>query len=166
LSSQSYTTVLSGNANVVTVKNCIVRSQVMDFPFTSSPKPAWEGFWKWDANDGGYSKPNGPLIICDNNIFRADAAKSENPSAGVFLFPPASKYLASSGTNNFLIWLVPAAIPETVPSGWTVLSGQAGLDKWNTAVTNWKNSHPASMPDTFPPIVSLFSPNPILGVGS
>lgn len=165
-SSQSYTTVLSGNANVFTVKNSLIRGQATDRPFVTNPIPGWEGFWKWDASDGGYSKPNGPLIICDNNIFRADSRNGESNSAGVFLFPPASKYLASSGANNFLIWMVPAAVPETVPSGWTVLSGQAGLDKWNNAVTAWKNNHPQTMPDAFAPIVSLFQPNPIIGIGN
>src|SRR5258706_1570883 len=111
LSSQSYGAgALSGQANVVNVQSCLIRSQGMDHPFVSDSIPGWEGFWKWDANDGGYSHNSGPLIIVNNSIFRADSNKSEGNGAGVFLFPPPSKYLATSGSNNFLIWLVPLAV--------------------------------------------------------
>ena len=90
-----------------------------------------------------------------NTVFRADALPSEDNGAGLYMAPPPPKLKSCS--NNVMVWEGPGSFPEPLPSCFTVLTGQAGIDYWNNAVAQWKAAHPAPV-DVAPPIVSLWSP--------
>jgi hypothetical protein len=149
VSCQGYASPPDGSGKLVTMRNCLVRLQPMDAAY-SGPVPNHNGFWKW--------KTDAPRLQLYNNIFRADAASQEGPSVNMSLFPWPGKQADASG--NVLCWLGAGAGPpgEAVPPGWTVLTGQAALDAWSTAVTNWNAAHPFAQADLHAPLCSLFSP--------
>lgn len=149
VSCQAYAGPPDGSAKVVTMRNCLVRLQPVDGVY-SGAVPNHNGFWKW-ASDA-------PRLQLYNNVFRADSASQEGPSVNMSLFPWPGKQL--DATNNVMCWLGAGAGPpgESVPVGWTVLTGQAALDYWNAAVTAWQTAHPYLQTDTHPPLCSLFQP--------
>ncbi len=149
VSCQQYASPPNGSAKVVTMSNCLVRLQPMDAAF-SGPIPNHNGFWKW-ASDA-------PQLKLYNNVFRADSVSQEGPSINMSLFPWPGKQLDAS--NNVLCWLADSAGPpgEAIPTGWVVLTGQAALDRWNTAVAAWQAAHPYLQTDIHPPICSMFQP--------
>ena len=140
-SSRAYTTALDGSNNLVVVKSSLFRLQDMDQGYS---KPGHGGFFKWDAR--------APMIALYNNVYRVDSPIVEND----VLIPPANKLKTCSG--NVMIWLGAGPFPETLPSCYTLLTGDVGLDYWNRAVAAWKASHPHALVDAAPPIVSVYAP--------
>jgi hypothetical protein len=56
------------------------------------------------------------------------------------------------------VWLGSGSFPETLPPGFTLMTGQSGLDYWNAAVADWKTAHPVTLADAISPIASIWRP--------
>jgi hypothetical protein len=139
---------VDGSANLFTVKNSLIHAEPMDGVY-SGPVPGTTGIFEWAASS--------PRLALYNNVFRADQNSNER-----YLAPPPGKL--ADCANNVMVWLGDGPFPEPLPASFngqlcfTVMTGQAGLDYWNAAVARWKSSHPTTLPDIAPPVVSLFSP--------
>jgi hypothetical protein len=142
ISSRPFTTTPDGSNNVVVVKNSLFWLQDMDQGYDG---PGHGGFFKWSAT--------GPMVSLYGNVFRVDSPSSLGTHT---LGPPAGKL--ADCANNVMIWLGAGPFPETLPSCYTLLTGSAGLDYWNTAVGAWMAQHPNTLADVAPPIVSLYTP--------
>ena len=153
MSSREYTSVLNGSANLVVIRNSLWRLQAMDQPY-SGPMPNHNAFWKWSAI--------GPKLALYNNVFRADEGSEAGNGTDMFMAPRPGKL--ADCENNVMVWLGPGPFPETLPTTFkgkpcfTLMTGAAALDYWNSAVAEWRANHPNPLPDIGPPIVSLFSP--------
>jgi hypothetical protein len=153
MSSKEYTSVLNGSANLVVIRNSLWRLQAMDQAY-SGPLPNHNAFWKWSAI--------GPKLALYNNVFRADEGSEAGNGTDMFMAPRPGKL--ADCENNVMVWLGSGSFPETLPTTFnskpcfTLMTGAAGLDYWNTAVAQWRANHPNRLTDIAPPIVSLFSP--------
>ena len=155
MSARAYgTNAPDGRANTVTVQNSLIRVQAMDKLYPGIPTPGYGGFWKWSGG-GTPNTDNGPMLVVNNTVFRADQQPAEHNGAGLYMAPVPGK--VKSCANNVMVWLGPGSFPEPLPSCFTVLTGQAGRDYWDRAVAQWKAAH-ATLVDLAPPIVSLWSP--------
>ena len=139
---------VDGSNNVQTIRNSLVHAQPMDEVFSGSV-PGTVGIFEWGATS--------PQLALYHNVFRADQNSSEP-----YLAPPPGKLVDC--VNNVMIWEGSGPFPETLPATFngrpcfTLMTGQAGLDYWNSAVAQWKANHPSALTDIAPPVVSLFSP--------
>jgi hypothetical protein len=139
---------VDGSNNLMTLKNSLVHLQPMDGVFKGSI-PGTVGIFEWGTTS--------PQLALYNNVFRVDQNSSEP-----YLAPPPGKLVDCA--NNVMVWLGTGAFPEPLPLTfdgrpcYTLMTGQAGLDYWNTAVARWRADHPSLLPDIAPPVVSLFSP--------
>ena len=139
---------VDGSNNLQTIRNSLVHAQPMDGVFSGSV-PGTVGIFEWGATS--------PQLALYHNVFRADQNSNE-----LYLAPPPGKLVDCF--DNVMIWEGPASFPEPLPDTFngrpcfTLLTGQAGLDYWNSAVAQWKADHPAALTDIAPPVVSLFSP--------
>jgi len=139
---------VDGSANRFTVRNSLIHALPMDGVYSGSV-PGTTGIFEWAGTS--------PQIALYNNVFRADQNSNE-----LYLAPPADKLVDCA--NNIMIWLGSGPFPEPLPATFngkpcfSLMTGQAGLDYWNTAVARWKASHATALPDIAPPVVSLFSP--------
>src|SRR5690348_1283099 len=139
---------VNGSNNVETIQNSVVWAEAMDGVY-SGALPGHVGIFEWGATS--------PQLALFNNVFRADENSSER-----YLAPPPGKLVGCA--NNVMIWEGAGAFPEPLPATFngqqcfTLLTGQAGLDYWNSAVAQWKARHPNLLPDIARPVVSLFSP--------
>ena len=153
VSAQEYTGSPNGNNNIVTISNSLLRLQSMDAVYGGAV-PNHNAFWKWSTI--------GPSLALYNNVFRADGPSREGNGAQMWMAPPPGKL--ADCRNNVMVWLGSGSFPETLPTTFngqpcfTIMTGAAGLQYWNTAVANWYAHHPDPLPDVAPPIVSLFSP--------
>jgi hypothetical protein len=153
VSAQEYTGSPNGNNNIVTISNSLLRLQSMDAVYGGAV-PNHNAFWKWSTI--------GPSLALYNNVFRADGPSREGNGAQMWMAPPPGKL--ADCRNNVMVWLGSGSYPETLPTTFngqpcfTIMTGAAGLQYWNTAVANWYAHHPDPLPDVAPPIVSLFSP--------
>ena len=143
-------TVPDGRNNVVTIRNSLLRLQVMDGIFeVREAAPRHEAFWKWSAT-------RGPKLSLVNNVFFSDDSSVSSNHADMYMAPPPGRL--GSCANNVMIWEGNGPFPEPLPSCFTVQTGARGLQIWDSVVTLWKARHPDSLPDVAPPIVSLFQP--------
>lgn len=143
-------TVPDGRDNVVTIQNSLLRLQVMDGIYETRPAPPrHEAFWKWSVT-------RGPKLNLHHNVFFTDDSSVSSNHADMYMAPPPGRLNECS--DNFMIWEGDGPFPERLPSCFTVLTGQRGLQTWDSVVTLWKARHPYSLPDVGPPIVSLFQP--------
>ena len=139
---------VDGSANRFTVSNSLIHALPMDGVYSGSV-PGTTGIFEWAGTS--------PQIALYNNVFRADQNSNE-----LYLAPPPDKLVDCA--NNIMIWLGSGPFPEPLPATFngkpcfTLMTGQAGVDYWNTVVTRWKASHATALPDIAPPVVSLFSP--------
>lgn len=139
---------VDGSNNLQTIRNSLVHAQPMDGVFSGSV-PGTVGIFEWGATS--------PQLALYHNVFRAD-----QPSSEPYLAPPPGKLVDCF--DNVMIWEGSGPFPETLPATFngrpcfTLMTGQAGLDYWNSAVAQWKADHPAALADIAPPVVSLFSP--------
>jgi hypothetical protein len=143
-SSRSYTSVLDGSNNVVVLRNTLFRTQTMDQGYRRS---GHGGFWKWDSK--------APKIDLYNTVFLTDGPTIEDDA----IMPPPGKLRNCSG--NVMVWLGSGAFPEPLPSQpgcFTLLTGAAGQQYWDSAVAAWEAAHPNLLTDIAPPIVSLWLP--------
>jgi hypothetical protein len=143
-SSRSYTSALDGSNNVVVLRNTLFRVQAMDQGYR---RPGHGGFWKWESK--------APRIDLYNTVFLTDGPTIEDDA----ILPPPGKLRNCSG--NVMIWLGSGAFPEPLPSQpgcFTLLTGAAGQQYWDSAVAAWEAAHPNLLTDIAPPIVSLWSP--------
>jgi len=153
MSSEEYTSVLDGSANLVVIRNSLWRLQAMDQAY-SGPLPNHNAFWKWSAI--------GPKLALYNNVFRADQGSEEGNGADMFMAPRPGKLVDCA--NNVMVWLGSGPFPETLPTTFngkpcfTLMTGAAGLTYWNNAVAQWQANHPTALADIGSPVVSLFSP--------
>jgi len=114
------------------------------------------------VGSGWPNNGNGPSLVINNSVFRADAAPVEGEGAGEYFAPPKLK----SCSNNVLVWLGSGSPPRALPSCFTVMTGATGLAYWNTQVAAWKARHLAGI-DVAPPIVALFNtPGTLTGTAS
>ncbi len=161
VSSRTYTGSPDGTNNTVTVQNSLAWLQQMDAIYPSLTPPGSGGFWKW-VGSGWPNNGNGPSLVINNSVFRADAAPVEGEGAGEYFAPPKLK----SCSNNVLVWLGSGSPPRALPSCFTVMTGATGLAYWNTQVAAWKARHLAGI-DVAPPIVALFNtPGTLTGTAS
>jgi Big-like domain-containing protein len=151
LSSRTYTGSPDGTNNTVTVQNSLVWLEQMDAIYPSLTAPGSGGFFKW-VGSGTPNTSNGPSLVINNTVFRADAVPVEGDGAGEYFAPPKLK----SCSNNVMVWLGTGPLPASLPSCFTVMTGSAGLDYWNSRVAAWKAAHPAGA-DFAPPIVALWA---------
>lgn len=147
ISSREYTSVAEGSAKLMRIERSLIRLQAMDSVY-SGATPNHNAFWKWHAR--------GPQLALRDCTFRADSPSKEGNGAGMYMAPPPGKLVESA--NNVMVWLGNGSFPESLPAGFTLLTGQAGLDHWNAVVAAWEAAHPASLPDVQPPVVSIFRP--------
>ena len=139
---------VDGSNNLQTIRNSLVHAQPMDGVFSGSV-PGSVGIFEWGATS--------PQLALYNNVFRADQNSSEP-----YLAPPPGKLVDCF--NNVMIWEGSGPFPETLPATFngrpcfTLMTGQDGLEYWNSAVAQWKANHPSALTDIAPPVVSLFSP--------
>lgn len=143
-SSRPYTSVLDGSNNVVVLRNTLFRVQAMDHGYA---RPGHGGFWKWASNS--------PKIDLYNTVFLTDGLTIEDDA----ILPPPGKLRNCSG--NVMIWLGAGPFPEPLPSQpgcFTLLTGAAGQQYWDSAVAQWEVAHPNLLTDIAPPIVALWSP--------
>ena len=144
-SSRPYTSVLDGSNNVVVLRNTLFRVQAMDQGYR---RPGHGGFWKWASNS--------PRIDLYNTVFLTDGPTIEDDD----IVPPAGKLRNCSG--NVMIWLGSGPFPEPLPSQpgcFTLLTGAAGQQFWDSAVAEWEAAHPNLLTDIASPIVSMWSPS-------
>jgi len=149
ISAREYGSPPDGSGNLITIENSLIRLQGMDSVFGGSV-PNHNAFWKWHAN--------APQIILRNVVFRADSTSQEGNGAGMYMAPPPGKCIESVG--NTMVWLGQGSFPETLPGGFTLLTGQTGIDFWNEAAAAWLAGH-APLTDIADPIVSMFQPGVI-----
>src|SRR5205085_5114377 len=134
-------------------RNSLIHALPMDGVYSGSV-PGTTGIFEWAGTS--------PQIALYNNVFRVDQNSNE-----LYLAPPADKLVDCA--NNIMIWLGSGPFPEPLPATFngkpcfSLMTGQAGLDYWNTAVARWKASHATALPDIAPPVVSLFSPGAVGG---
>ena len=153
MSGKEYTSVRDGSSNLVVIRHSLWRLQAMDQPY-SGPPPNHNAFWKWTVI--------GPKLALYNNVFRADEGSEAGNGADMFMAPPPGKL--ADCENNVMVWLGSEPFPETLPTTFngkpcfTLMTGAAGLNYWDSAVAEWRANHPNPLPDIGPPIVSLFSP--------
>jgi len=153
MSSEEYTSVPDGSANLVVIRNSLWRLQAMDQAY-SGPLPNHNAFWKWSAI--------GPKLALYDNVFRADHGSEEGNGADMFMAPRPGKL--ADCESNVMVWLGSGPFPETLPTTFngkpcfTLMTGAAGLTYWNNAVAQWQANHPNALADIGSPIVSLFSP--------
>src|SRR5437588_166691 len=139
---------VDGSANRFTVRNSLIHALPMDGVYSGSV-PGTTGIFEWAGTS--------PQIALYNNVFRADQNSNE-----LYLAPPPDKLVDCA--NNIMIWLGSGPFPEPLPATFngkpcfSLMTGQAGVDYWNTVVARWKGSHATALPDIAPPVVSLFSP--------
>ena len=139
-----------GRNNVVTIRNSLLRLQVMDGIFeVREAAPRHEAFWKWSAT-------RGPKLSLSNNVFFSDDSSVSSNHADMYMAPPPGRL--GPCANNVMIWEGNGPFPEPLPSCFTVETGARGLQIWDSVVARWKARHPDSLPDVAPPIVSLFQP--------
>jgi len=161
VSSRTYTGSPDGTNNTVTVQNSLAWLEQMDAIYPSLTAPGSGGFWKW-VGSGWPNNGNGPSLVINNSVFRADAAPVEGEGAGEYFAPPKLK----SCSNNVLVWLGSGSPPRSLPSCFTVMTGATGLAYWNTQVAAWKARHLAGI-DVAPPIVALFNtPSTLAGTAT
>ncbi len=144
-SSRPYTSVLDGSNNVVVLRNTLFRVQAMDQGYR---RPGHGGFWKWASNS--------PKIDLYNTVFLTDGPTIEDDA----IVPPPGKLRNCSG--NVMIWLGSGPFPEPLPSQpgcFTLLTGAAGQQFWDSAVAQWEAAHPNLLTDIASPIVSMWSPS-------
>lgn len=147
ISSREYTSVADGSGNLVRIERSLIRLQAMDSVY-SGLVPNHNAFWKWHAR--------GPKIALRDVTFRADSPSKEGNGAGMWMAPPPGKLVESA--NNVMVWLGDGPFPELLPNGFTLLTGQEGLDHWDSVVSAWEIGHPTTLPDIQSPAVSLFRP--------
>ncbi len=154
MSSEEYTSVPDGSANLVVIRHSLWRLQAMDQAY-SGPLPNHNAFWKWSAI--------GPKVALYDNVFRADHGSEEGNGADMFMAPRPGKL--ADCESNVMVWLGSGPFPETLPTTFngkpcfTLVTGAAGLTFWNNAVAQWQANHPNALADIGSPIVSLFSPS-------
>jgi hypothetical protein len=147
ISSREYTSVADGSAKLVRVERSLIRLQAMDAVY-SGATPNHNAFWKWHAR--------GPQVALRDVVFRADSRSKEGNGAGMCMAPPPGKLVESQ--NNVMVWLGAGSFPEPLPAGFTLLTGQDGLDFWNAVAAGWHANHPSLLGDVCPPAVSMFRP--------
>ena len=132
------------SANVVVIRNSLIRLQVVDSSYFPEV-PNHSAFWDWD--------PRAPRISLFDNVFRADARSREGQSNGMYMAPPPGKLAECSG--NIMVWLGQGPFPEPLPPCFTLTTDVA---VWDNAVAVWNAAYPPVLPDLSPPIVSMFQP--------
>ena len=141
-----------GQANVVTIRNSLLRLQVMDGIYeTREAIPRHEAFWKWSAT-------RGPRLNLRNNVFFTDDSSVSSNHADMYMAPPPGRLNECAG--NIMIWEGNGPFPERLPSCFTLETGTRGVALWDSVVALWKARHPYASPDVAPPVVSLFQPGP------
>jgi len=139
-----------GRANVVTIRNSLLRLQVMDGIYETRPAPPrHEGFWKWSAT-------RGPGLSLHDNVFFSDDSSVSSNHADMYMAPPPGRLIECAG--NIMIWEGNGPFPERLPDCFTLVTGTRGLQVWDSVVALWKARHPYTSPDVAPPVVSLFQP--------
>jgi len=143
-------TVPEGRANVVTIRNSLLRLQVMDgiYEVRELP-PRHEGFWKWSVS-------RGPKLSLFDNVFFADDSSIGSNHADMYMAPPPGRL--GECANNVMIWEGNGPFPEPLPACFKLVTGQAGLQFWDSVAALWIARHPPTLPDAAPPVVSLFRP--------
>ena len=145
-----YNSGLIDSSLVVTIRNSLLRLQVMDGIFeVREAAPRHEAFWKWSAT-------RGPKLSLSNNVFFSDDSSVSSNHADMYMAPPPGRL--GPCANNVMIWEGSGPFPEPLPSCFTVETGARGLQIWDSVVALWKARHPDLLPDVAPPIVSLFQP--------
>ena len=139
-----------GRANIVTIRNSLLRLQVMDGIYeTRRAPPRHEAFWKWSAT-------RGPKLNLHDNVFFSDDSSVSSNHADMYMAPPPGRLDECAG--NIMIWEGNGPFPERLPACFTLVTGTRGLEMWDSVVALWKAHHPYTSPDVAPPVVSLFQP--------
>jgi len=139
-----------GRANIVTIRNSLLRLQVMDGIYETRPAPPrHEAFWKWSA-------ARGPKLNLHDNVFFSDDSSVSSNHADMYMAPPPGRLDECAG--NIMIWEGNGPFPERLPACFTLVTGTRGLEMWDSVVALWKARHPYTSPDVAPPVVSLFQP--------
>ena len=139
-----------GRANIVTIRNSLLRLQVMDGIYeTRRAPPRHEAFWKWSAT-------RGPKLNLHDNVFFSDDSSVSSNHADMYMAPPPGRLDECAG--NIMIWEGNGPFPERLPACFTLVTGTRGLEMWDSVVALWKARHPYTSPDVAPPVVSLFQP--------
>jgi len=139
-----------GRANIVTIRNSLLRLQVMDGIYETRPAPPrHEAFWKWSAT-------RGPKLNLHDNVFFSDDSSVSSNHADMYMAPPPGRLDECAG--NIMIWEGNGPFPERLPACFTLVTGTRGLEMWDSVVALWKAHHPYTSPDVAPPVVSLFQP--------
>ena len=143
-------TVPTGRDNVVTIRNSLLRLQVMDGIYeTREAPPRHEAFWKWSVT-------RGPKLNLHGNVFFTDDSSVSSNHADMYMAPPPGRLNECS--DNIMIWEGNGPFPERLPGCFTLQTGQRGLQLWDSVVAVWHAHHPYALPDVAPPVVSLFQP--------
>src|SRR5947199_10399890 len=85
-----------GRNNVVTIRNSLLRLQVMDGIFeVREAAPRHEAFWKWSAT-------RGPKLGLSNNVFFSDDSSVSSNHADMYLAPPPGRL--GPCANDVMMW--------------------------------------------------------------
>lgn len=155
ISAQEFTGTPPGTANVMVIRNSLIRAQAVDSPFVPTsepnrPSPNFGTFWKWHVN--------APQVKLHNTVFRADA----NPAltgGQRYMSPPAGRLTECS--NNTFVWLGAATTPIPDSAAFAA-TGCFTLTRdktvWDNAAAAWHAAHPPTLGDLAPPVVGMFQP--------
>src|SRR2546430_1107635 len=103
-----------GRTNVVTIRNSLLRLQVMDGIYETRPAPPrHEAFWKWSAT-------RGPGLSLHDNVFFSDDSSVSSNHADMYMAPPPGRLIECAG--NIMIWEGNGPFPERLPGCFTLVT--------------------------------------------
>jgi hypothetical protein len=158
ISARAFTKLGNSSANVVTVRNSLIRLGAVDRTFDAAAAvPNHNGFWKWPTpKDTNSPRAYAPRLALYNNVFRADAPAW---GRGTTLGPPSDKLAQCA--NNIMVWLGARTFPESLPPPpcFTLRAGADGRAAWDSATKAWHAANPGPfLSDVAPPVISMFQP--------
>ena len=127
------------SAKVVTIQNSLIYLRDMPTGFLGD-FPHHGRMWKMDnlnGNNPDLTQGNDPRLRLINNVFRCNTVAQ---CCGDFMIPPA--HYIDSASNNTFLWFTGTAFPDTIPSGFTVVTDVAtGSSFWTSARSTWLSAH-------------------------
>jgi len=127
-------TVPDNSSKVVNITNCLWR--LTDMP-TGFAGPGHGRMWKLDNSlqPGWSGTPRDPKFRLINNIILVTTVQN---CCGDFYIPPDSRVVESVG--NTMVWLTGTGFPDTVSTGWTVVTSSQAA--WDARAADWIARHP------------------------
>ncbi len=123
-----------GSANVLTIRDTLIRLEPMPGPAAGTPIALGHGgFFKWHSwNDASLSKS--PKLALYRNVFMAEQT---GEVGGARMGTPPDQVIDCA--DNVMVWLGDGPFPGTLPACFTITTDRS---VWDDAVADWHARHP------------------------